>query len=647
MNVLTRTLFLSALAVLAPAFAAYAQAYNSSDGVGAYRYPQSQGWSQDQMKDWYELSQGSRLIPMRWLEALKGRNGDAFLSRANLEAFGYIYMLSRPDALPIGFVPDTNATDTAPWLGFNCAACHTAKLKVGAAETLIHGGQSMADFQSFMNELINAVATARKTDAAFADFSARVLGPNATEAERTALTKDVDAWLAFRSTINATGVGSHWGRGRSDAVGVILATTALIVADPGVAPDQREPLPASNAPVSYPFIWNANQEARLQHNGVVDNGKNLGFVKVAKVGALIRNWTEAMGVFAHVQLEPDNVSVKTSIRMDNLLLLEQALADLQSPRWPDAFGKLDEARRARGAAHYRAHCQACHAVLDPADTKSTLRLLDRPLDQPAAAGDGYIYLQPVFDKQARPAAFEKTHAPSSAFIGTDPTMACNALLHKSPSGRLKGQTNRTKFLGASTDRPFGDRAVTTDLLRVLIQRDMRSNPTSMLLTIAENQIEAAGEMLTQYAFGDDSQIEGQSHDGDPLAPLRAQLRNCAAVVELARIYVPESPAPVYKARPLNGIWATAPYLHNGSVPTLYDLLLPQAQRPKSFGYFDGELDTVKGGLKDASKNPAASIQNVYGKDGAVVIGNWNGGHEYGTQLNHEQKLDLVEYLKGL
>ncbi|MFY0540739.1 hypothetical protein [Nannocystis pusilla] len=37
----------------------------------------------------------------------------------------------------------------------------------------------------------------------------------------------------------------------------------------------------------------------------------------------------------------------------------------------------------------------------------------------------------------------------------------------------------------------------------------------------------------------------------------------------------------YKARPLNGIWASSPYLHNGSVPTLHDLLLPAAQRPRA------------------------------------------------------------------
>jgi len=45
---------------------------------------------------------------------------------------------------------------------------------------------------------------------------------------------------------------------------------------------------------------------------------------------------------------------------------------------------------------------------------------------------------------------------------------------------------------------------------------------------------------------------------------------------------PEPVVPVFEARVMEGIWAAAPYLHNGTVPTLYDLLLPVDQRPKSF-----------------------------------------------------------------
>lgn len=643
------TIWAGLIAVLAamPLSQSHAQQYDAAGGTAKVTYPQSQGWTQSQMKDWYELSQGSRLAPLKWLEALKGRDGAPFLSRRHLEGLGYIYMSDRLDALPVGFVLDTTATDPKPWLGFNCSACHTARIKAGNAEVVVHGGQSMADFQTFMNDLIGALTAVRRSDADFSAFAATVLRANASESEKANLKQEVDRWLAFRSTINNTGAGSRWGRGRADAVGVILATTAMVVADPAIPVEKREPLPASNAPVSYPFVWNANQQARLQHNGIVDNGVNFGPVRVAKIGALIRNWTEALGVFAHVSLSEDGNDIGTSIRLDNILLMEQALAELQSPRWPDTFGKLDEAGRARGAVHYRTQCAGCHGLLDPADTTKVLHLLNKP-GQSADPSSGYIYLQPVFDKTTRPEAFEATHAPSAEFIGTDPGMACNALTHVVPSGRLQGQMNAAGLTASKGDRPFGERAVTTDLLRVLIQRDLKSSKLATLRIIAENQLAAVGEQLVQYAFGDEGGgIWGQGAGNDPLAPLRVRLAKCASFLETARMFAPDNPLPMYKARPLNGIWATAPYLHNGSVPTLYDLLLPQKERPKTFAYLDGALDTVKGGSKNAAGNPEAFIFNVYDRQGIVITGNWNGGHEYGTALNHQQKLDLIEYLKGL
>ena len=98
----------------------------------------------------------------------------------------------------------------------------------------------------------------------------------------------------------------------------------------------------------------------------------------------------------------------------------------------------------------------------------------------------------------------------------------------------------------------------------------------------------------------------------------------------------------YKARPLNGIWATAPFLHNGSVPTLYDLLLPEDTRPKKFSVGQLEYDPKKiGFISDPSNPNAPFIFDV------SLKGNGNGGHMYGTTLSDEERWDLVEYLKSL
>lgn len=96
----------------------------------------------------------------------------------------------------------------------------------------------------------------------------------------------------------------------------------------------------------------------------------------------------------------------------------------------------------------------------------------------------------------------------------------------------------------------------------------------------------------------------------------------------------------YKARPINGIWASAPYLHNGSVPTIYDLLLPAAQRPTSFYVGNIELDLVKVG------HIYTEVPNTSFFD-TSLRGNSNAGHEYGTQLNDNDRWALVEYVKSL
>jgi len=104
----------------------------------------------------------------------------------------------------------------------------------------------------------------------------------------------------------------------------------------------------------------------------------------------------------------------------------------------------------------------------------------------------------------------------------------------------------------------------------------------------------------------------------------------------------------YKARSLNGIWATAPYLHNGSVPTLYDLLLPKKgpkdppsgeYRSNTFQVGSREFDPQKVGLKSSGYNGFTFDTSRRG--------NSNAGHTYGTGLDKEQRLDLLEYLKSL
>jgi hypothetical protein len=96
----------------------------------------------------------------------------------------------------------------------------------------------------------------------------------------------------------------------------------------------------------------------------------------------------------------------------------------------------------------------------------------------------------------------------------------------------------------------------------------------------------------------------------------------------------------YVARPLLGVWATAPYLHNGSVPMLHDLLLPAKERPRSFPLGHHDFDLVKVGYRTTVENPRFSFDTT-------LLGNANTGHEYGTSLSDAERQALIEYLKTI
>ena len=103
---------------------------------------------------------------------------------------------------------------------------------------------------------------------------------------------------------------------------------------------------------------------------------------------------------------------------------------------------------------------------------------------------------------------------------------------------------------------------------------------------------------------------------------------------------------VYKARQLNGIWTSAPYLHNGSVPSLWDLLTPEEQRPTLFYTGSRQLDTRKVGYQSTiiEGAPLPAATTLFDTS---LYGNSNAGHNFGTTLTAIEKWALIEYLKSL
>lgn len=99
----------------------------------------------------------------------------------------------------------------------------------------------------------------------------------------------------------------------------------------------------------------------------------------------------------------------------------------------------------------------------------------------------------------------------------------------------------------------------------------------------------------------------------------------------------------YVATELTGLWLKGPYLHNGSVPTLRDLLAPSSERPKSFYRGYDLVDIRNGGF--VSEGPEAERYGWYYD--TDVPGNGNAGHEFGTELPLEDRMRLLGYLKTL
>jgi mono/diheme cytochrome c family protein len=98
----------------------------------------------------------------------------------------------------------------------------------------------------------------------------------------------------------------------------------------------------------------------------------------------------------------------------------------------------------------------------------------------------------------------------------------------------------------------------------------------------------------------------------------------------------------YANHPLDGIWARAPYLHNGSVPTLWDLLQEPAARPTVFYRGYDVFDQVNVGFVSSV---AEADGRMFFRYDTAIPGNGNGGHVYGIKLTADEKRAIVEYMK--
>jgi len=577
----------------------------------------SQNWSVSDVKRWYAAYQGSRLMPLAWFKALEQPNSQAlFDDDTYLASFGY---LTQPHDLPVGFaIDDEDATGlahtnlvwksgqkpTEPWMGLTCAACHTSEIHAGAKSFRIQGGPTLADFQGFIGAINQSLAQTSSDPAKFDRFAGRVLGAQASAADKDRLHGVLNQLVAYQTKIagmNATHM--RYGYGRLDAVGYIFNKVSLI-ASPN-DPTANEP----SAPVSYPFLWNTSQQSRVQWNGIALNAPQLfSGGRTFDLGALGRNFGEVTGVFGDVSLAPGGHS---SIQVNNLVAIEQQLMRLKPPKWPRDVFPIDDALAAEGKTLFAKDCAACHMELKRDD----LTTRTRPNGQP-------IEVMSYFKPQAS----------GQTMVDTDPWMACNAALYQMNTGALAGVST-----GMAGQPNLGATAPGATMLRTLIMQVMKNDWPKLAMAGVESFLGILPPPQTAHRLTSTLALSATTTKSEP-NPALVRCNQEAASSNYQAL--------AYKARPLDGVWATAPYLHNGAVATLYDLLLPPAQRPTSFNLGTRRFDPQHVGFVTAAAADNPFVFQVKGADGSPVQGNSNQGHDYNNAaLSEHQRLALVEYLK--
>lgn len=527
-----------------------------------------QGWDQATSLSYYFTDQGSQLFDYDLFVNLEqAGNSELFTTPANMSRYRYLPQKAspqNPDALPVGFLKRTANKNN--YLSVTCGACHTSQINYKGTGMRIDGAGAQSDFVGFLGGVLHSFDATLADQAKFNRLASRILGANpknsAVAALRARLQKNRDSLQRY-TDINRTELRD--GFARVDAVGRIYnQVLSAVHAGEFLKPD---------APVSYPFLWDASHHDYVQWLGLTPN---------AGPGALGRNSGEVIGVFGTINVTKQTKKLEklfgypSSVNAMNLVSYEQWLFDLKSPQWPqDILPKLDSARLERGKNLYYQECISCHRSIDRNDPK---RLVYAQMYEPAV-------------------------------VGTDTREITNAL-RSGQTGVLQGA-----LTSVTSNTTYGATAPVAQMLSDLVS-GVLIHYTNLKATAK------AAEDAKSWGLG----LEGPAKQGEypqeannPFASLQA-----------------------YKARPLNGIWATAPFLHNGSVPSLYDLLLPAALRPKRFAVGQLEFDPVKvGHLSDPDSPNAPYVFDT------SLPGNGNQGHEFGTQLNEEQRLDLLEYLKSL
>lgn len=599
MRLLRRALLgLLLLAVLAASVGLYFVAYPnlpSYDAPEGFRYLDQ--WSEADRQTYYYTPQGTQVkgLEYDWFRALElpfGRN--KFSTPEYLARFGFLVAPGQqasalnPGNLPVGFARHVDDETGRAYLDVSCAACHTGELRYKGQAIRIDGGAAKHSLASTVPTLRGgSFGQALGMSMAFTYY-------NPVKFRRFAREVLGERYEQRRESL------------RRDFKQVLdrLLGTAYNDWHRGLYPTE-EGFGRTDAfgRIANSVFGDAIDPANYRTaNAPVSYPQLWDIWKFdwvqwngSAMQPMARNIGEALGVGATLHLlqengqpVPEAERYGAGVRVRDLHTLETTLMRLTPPRWPEeVLGKIDLDQASLGRALYAENCSHCHDAA------------------PKAIGKRFA---PNRDPERR------MRVVPTSVVGTDPTTADNIADHRFDLTRL-GWTQAE--LDRLNVRLFGKSPGPLDLSEM-------SSATGLAYITAYVQDRA----YRDAGIGPDERAE---FDGFGL-PIGVQaLRG-------------------YKARPLDGIWATPPYLHNGSVPTLFQLLSPVAERQTTFWVGNREYDPKHVGLRTEQFKGGFLLDTS-------IIGNGNRGHEFragcrgngviGRALEPHERWALVEYLKVL
>jgi len=585
----------------------------------------SNGLTPAQRESFYHTSQGSEIMPWFVLTAIDAADSTKPFAE-NLKRYGLLPDPGRDDGLPVGLTVASNPfTFGADFVGINCAACHVGELHHDGKAVRVDGAPNMFNLQLFYSDAIDAVtaSTPSHPDKLWRAFkrlgrqdfqrygiAAPLVRPATLVYYGANVLLHRDRLNARLELIDVINVAKDQrdkehptsGFGRLDAFDGTrnFIFTRLRKADEGGGfKVNTANMVKLDAPVKFPWLWSLKASPPAPVESYRDKPQNfprvLGFKDYDWIEWTIntntvmeRNFTETLGAGATVVLDPKSASLfETSVPAKNMHELEWLAYYIDPPKWPAAiFGEIKSDLAVAGKDIFKKQCAGCHEYGGDQRTET-----------------GLIRLRGMSPEK----------------VGTDPTAALRI-------------SCPVPEIGALTVAPASYTAADSQLLKdcALVKPGEAFSGYSFAETvkvavdgIKQKAYEAAGIDEAQQRVMEDFEQRGGDVWRDTLLDT-------------------QPPYGPYAARPLYGIWAAAPYLHNGSVPTLYDLLLPPEQRPKTFALGARDYDPVKVGFVVSTD---CSPQDCLVDTTLTDYGNRNGGHIWGTNLSESERMALLEYLK--